>query len=116
TGPIQLGLEKLPWIESSLEKPVAFAPILRSLNDLLRSFYNRAAYRIPITTKGKIVDVSEGSGAFHYFGLVESGNYLPAKIKDDGVVFHGLQEGMTIVAKGFFNLETQPKRPFSFEI
>jgi hypothetical protein len=116
SGPIQQVADKLPWIDSSLENPAAFAPILRSLNDLLRNFYNRAAYRIPITTKGKIVDVKEGSGAFHYFGLVESGNYLPAKIKDDGVVFHGLQEGMTIVAKGFFNLETQPKRPFSFEI
>jgi hypothetical protein len=114
--PIQQGAEKLPWIDSSLENPVAFAPILRNLNDLLKNIYNRAAYRVPITTKGKIADVKEGSGAFHYFGLVDSGNYLPAKIKDDGVVFHGLQEGMTIVAKGFFNLETQAKRPFSFEI
>ncbi|HKP96886.1 MAG TPA: exodeoxyribonuclease VII large subunit [Fibrobacteria bacterium] len=110
------GIGRLPGINSSFEKPVAFRTVLLSINELMKQLYNKVAYRFPIFTQGTIVDVSEGTGTFHYFGLVDSGHYLPAKIKDEGCIFQTLQEGFPVIVKGYFNLQSPPNRPYAFEI
>jgi hypothetical protein len=110
------GIGRLPRVDSSFENPVAFRTVLLSINELMKRTYNNAAYRFPIFTRGNIVDVNMGRGTFHYFALVDSGQYLPCKIKDESSNFQSLQENLPVIVKGYFNLESPLNRTFAFEI
>lgn len=111
-----MGVGRPLRIYSSVEKPIAFRTILQDLNELVQQNYIKGSYRFPIFTQGKIVDVNEGSGSFHYFALVDAGQYLPCKIKDADYSFQSLQENIPVIVKGYFNLESNPNRPYAFEI
>ena len=108
--------ESLPKICTTFKSPVPFQSVVQNINGLVLSLYKKFQYRNPIFTTGTIVDVFNKDGQYLFFGLTDSEFYLPAKMKKDDDNFYRLQNGLKVVAKGYFNLDSSVNKPFLFEI